>query len=75
MMNVRHHGAEVETLEGAAGSLSKFKPRIRLARWYSRDGRKIWEITKDQLESYGCGVFAGQRGDVMALPKLFEDSE
>jgi FkbM family methyltransferase len=69
MLSLTLNGAEVETLEGATDSLSKFKPRIRLAGWYSRDGRKIWEITKDQLEKYDYEVFVGHRGNVMALPK------
>ena len=69
MLSLTLNGAEVETLAGAADSLSRFRPRIRLAGWYSRDGRKIWQITKEQLEGHGYDVFVGPRGNVMALPR------
>lgn len=68
MLSLTLNGAEVEALEGAAATLDKLRPRIRLAGWYSRGGRKIWQITKEQLEAHGYVVFVGDRGNVMALP-------
>jgi hypothetical protein len=61
--------AEVEALGGAKNSLSNLRPRIRLAGWYSRSGRKISEITKEILEQYDYYVFIGKRGNVMAIPR------
>lgn len=68
MLSLTLNGAEVEALEGAARSLREFRPRIRLAGWYSRGGSKIWQLTKTQLEAHGYRVFVGPRGNVMALP-------
>lgn len=68
MLSLTLNGAEVEALEGAARTLRRFGPRIRLAGWYSRGGRKIWELTKAVLEDAGYRVFVGRRGNVMALP-------
>ena len=69
MLSLTLNGAEVEAIEGGRGLLRQFRPRIRLAGWYSRGSRKIWEITKEQLENLGYRVFVGRRGNVMALPK------
>jgi FkbM family methyltransferase len=69
MLSLTLNGAEVEAIEGGREILRQFRPRIRLAGWYSRGGRKIWEITKQQLEELGYRVFVGQRGNVLALPK------
>lgn len=63
------NGAEVETIEAAAETLAGLRPRIRLAGWYSRGGRKIWQITRERLEAHGYDVFVGPRGNVMALPR------
>lgn len=63
------NGAEVETIEGGPETLAGLRPRIRLAGWYSRSGRKIWQITKEQLEAHNYDVFVGARGNVMALPR------
>jgi FkbM family methyltransferase len=68
MLSLTLNGAEVEALEGAGTTLSEQRPRIRLAGWYSRDGRKIWQITKEQLEKHDYEVFVGSHGNVMALP-------
>lgn len=62
------NGAEVEALEGAANSLRRFRPRVRLAGWYERDGRPIHALTKPLLEAAGYEVFVGPRGNVFALP-------
>jgi FkbM family methyltransferase len=68
MLSLTLNGAEVEALEGAGKTLSELRPRIRLAGWYSRDGRKIWQITKEHLEKQGYNVYVGRHGNVMALP-------
>jgi FkbM family methyltransferase len=69
MLSLTLNGAEVEAIEGAARTLRALRPRIRLAGWYSRGGKKIWQLTKAQLEPYGYRVFVGPRGNVMALPQ------
>ena len=61
-------GAEVEAIKGAKQTLTYLRPRIRLAGWYTRGGRKISDITKDQLEALDYQVFIGSRGNTMALP-------
>jgi FkbM family methyltransferase len=69
MLSLTLNGAEVEALGGAKNALSNLRPRIRLAGWYSRSGRKISEITKEILEQYDYHVFIGKRGNVMAIPR------
>ena len=69
MLSLTLNGAEVEALQGAHRVLSELRPRIRLAGWYTRGGRKIWELTKARLEPYGYRVFVGKRGNLMALPR------
>ena len=69
MLSLTLNGAEVEALEGARRTLADLRPRIRLAGWYSREGRRIWEWTKPVLEEHGYRVFVGPRGNVMALPR------
>ncbi len=68
MLSLTLNGAEVEALKGARETLTKLRPRIRLAGWYAREGRPVWQWTKADLESHGYRVFVGPRGNVMALP-------
>ena len=67
MLSLTLNGAEIEALNGARRTLDAFGPRIRLAGWYSREGKKIWQHTKAILEDHGYRVFVGPRGNVMAL--------
>jgi FkbM family methyltransferase len=67
MISLTLNGAEVEALQGASNTLDKFRPRIRLAGWYSRDGIKICELTKTILEKHNYNVYIGPRGNLMAL--------
>lgn len=69
MLSLTLNGAEVEALEGAKDTLSRLRPRIRLAGWYERGGRKISAITAEQLAAYDYDVFIGARNNTMALPK------
>jgi FkbM family methyltransferase len=69
MLSLTLNGAEVEAIEGARDTLTRLRPRIRLAGWYSRGGEKIAQITKRQLEAYNYDVFIGPRGNTMALPR------
>jgi len=69
MLSLTLNGAEVEALEGAKQTLENFRPRIRLAGWYSRDGRKIADITRERLVTLGYEVFVGPRGNILALPR------
>lgn len=69
MLSLTLNGAEVEAIEGAADTLARLRPRIRLAGWYSRGGEKIAQIAGRQLEAYEYDVFIGPRGNTMALPK------
>lgn len=68
MLSLTLNGAEVEALRGADRTLRTLRPRIRLAGWYEREGRKVSEIVGEQLEPYGYQVIVGRRGNVMALP-------
>ncbi|MBT3171669.1 MAG: FkbM family methyltransferase [Rhodospirillaceae bacterium] len=68
MLSLTLNGAEVEAIKGAERTLTNLRPRIRLAGWYARGGRKISAITKDQLEALGYQVFIGPRNNTMALP-------
>lgn len=68
MVSLTLNGAEVEALDGAAEMLSRLRPRIRLAGWYARGGKKIWQIAKARLEAFDYRVHVGPRGNLMALP-------
>ena len=68
MLSLTLNGAEVEALGGATETLTNLRPRIRLAGWYTRDGKKISEITKKIIEKYDYRVFVGPRNNVMAIP-------
>jgi FkbM family methyltransferase len=69
MLSLTLNGAEIEALQGARHALAALRPRIRLAGWYKRQNRPIWQWTKDDLEAHDYRVFVGSRGNVMALPK------
>jgi FkbM family methyltransferase len=68
MLSLTVNGAEVEGLLGAKRTLSELRPRIRLAGWYYRDGRRIADITAEILEKYNYRTFIGPRGNTMAIP-------
>lgn len=69
MLSLTLNGAEVEALDGAVDTLSRLRPRIRLAGWYERGGRRISAITAEQLARHDYDVFVGPRNNTMALPK------
>jgi FkbM family methyltransferase len=69
MVSLTLNGAEVEALQGAEIALSRMRPRIRAAGWYSRGGRHIADILRPVLERHGYDVFVGPRKNVMALPR------
>jgi FkbM family methyltransferase len=69
MLSLTLNGAEPEALEGATATLTRLRPRIRAAGWYSRDGQKIGDVIKPQLERFDYDVFVGPRHNVMALPR------
>ena len=75
MLSLTLNGAEVEALQDAEYTLRTLRPRIRIAGWYSRDDRKIWEITKEILEQFGYEVIVGSRGNLLALPEKDAASE
>lgn len=68
MISLTLNGAEIEALDGAEFVLNQFKPRIRLAGWYSRGGESISELTRRQLTRHGYTVHIGPRKAVAALP-------
>lgn len=69
MLSLTLNGAEIEALDGAKVALAKYRPRIRLAGWYLRDGETIAAHTKRILEKYDYDVFVGPRNNVLALPR------
>ena len=69
MLSLTLNGAEVEALGAADYVLRNLRPRIRLAGWYSRGGKKISDISKDLLEQYDYCVYIGKRGNVLAVPR------
>jgi len=68
LLSLTLNGAEVEAIKGAQRTLTDLRPRIRLAGWYTRGGKKISALTKVQLEALNYRVFIGPRGNTMALP-------
>ena len=69
MLSLTLNGAEVEALGSASETLTKLRPRIRLAGWYSRDEKIIASITKNILDQYEYKTFIGPRNNVMAIPR------
>jgi len=69
MISLTLNGAEVEALQGAKDTLTRLRPRIRAAGWYTRDGRRIADILRDELTPYEYDVFVGPRNNFMALPR------
>jgi len=69
MLSLTLNGAEVEALAAATDTLTRLRPRIRAAGWYSRGGQRIADLIKPVIERAGYDVFIGPRGNVMALPK------
>ena len=69
MLSLTLNGAEIEALDGAKEALIKYRPRIRLAGWYIRDGETIATHTSRILEKYDYQVFVGPRNNVLALPR------
>ena len=69
MLSLTINGAEPEALRGAANTLKKMRPRIRLAGWYQIDGQSIASICKDILDQYDYFVYVGQRNGLMAIPR------
>ncbi|MEQ8667349.1 MAG: FkbM family methyltransferase [Rhodospirillales bacterium] len=67
MISLTLNGAEIEALDGATNALQTFKPRVRLAGWYTRDGKRIADHVRPVLERFGYRVFVGPRGNVLAL--------
>ena len=68
MLSLTVNGAEVEGLLGAEKTLNEHRPRIRLAGWYYRDGRRIADITAEILAKHNYQTFIGPRGNTMAVP-------
>lgn len=68
MLSLTVNGAEVEALLGAKKTLDKLRPRIRLAGWYYREGRRIADITSEILQEHNYQTFIGPRGNTMAIP-------
>ena len=60
------NGAEAEALEGMVRTIAEFRPRIRLAGWYYRGKRQVWELCKEKLVKYGYKIFVGKRGSLYA---------
>ena len=69
MISITLNGAEVEALLGAELTLSKFRPRLRLAGWYQRDNKFISDICKSYLENFNYHVYVGARRGVLAVPR------
>ena len=69
MISLTLNGAEVEALLGAELTLSKFRPRLRLAGWYQRDNKFISDICKSYLENLNYYVYVGARRGVLAVPR------
>lgn len=69
MLSLTLNGAEIEALQGADKALSRLRPRIRAAGWYSRGDRRIADLLPPILEAYEYDVLVGPRGNVMALPR------
>ncbi|MDW3206353.1 MAG: FkbM family methyltransferase [Alphaproteobacteria bacterium] len=68
MLSFTVNGAEVEALDGAKDTLAEFRPRIRLAGWYRRDGHSVADLCRPRLEAAGYHVHVGRKLGVLALP-------
>ena len=69
MISLTLNGAEIEAVQGADRTLRSFRPRVRAAGWYMRDGTNIASTLKPQLERHDYHVFVGPRKNVLAVPR------
>jgi FkbM family methyltransferase len=69
MLSLTLNGAEIEALIGAAEVLTNLRPRVVLAGWYRRDGKRVCDKAKEILEKFDYYVHIGKRGSVLALPR------
>jgi FkbM family methyltransferase len=66
MVSLTLNGAEVEALDGMVETIKKFRPRIRIAGWYYRNGRQVWQLCQEKLENYHYNIVVGKRGCLYA---------
>lgn len=69
MISLTINGAEPNALKGALDTIKKYRPRLRFAGWYVRDGRSVASICKPMLEELGYRVVISHNNGVMACAK------
>ena len=69
MISLTINGAEPNALKGALDTIKKYRPKLRFAGWYVRDGRSVASICKPMLEELGYRVVISHNNGVMACAK------
>jgi FkbM family methyltransferase len=72
MISLTINGAEPNALKGGLNTINKYRPRLRFAGWYVRNGKSVASVCKPLLEELGYQVLINQNNGVMAcaLEKL-----
>jgi len=67
LISLTLNGAEVEAIDGMVKTMRRFRPRIRLAGWYSRNGKEVYQLCREKLKAYDYKVIIGKRGCLYAF--------
>lgn len=60
------NGAELEGLEGGLKTVERFRPRLTIAGWYHRDGKRVDELISPVLRRIGYDFLIGPVGRIYA---------
>lgn len=67
LVSITVNGGEPEALAGMQKTLEiSEKPRITLAGWYQRQGRRVCDVVEPELQQMGFTVMKGRLGRVLA---------
>lgn len=68
MISLTINGAEPNALRGALNTIKRYRPRLRFAGWYLRDGESVASLCKPFLEELGYDVLVSNNNGVLACP-------
>lgn len=66
MISLTINGAEPNALKGGLNTIKKYRPRLRFAGWYVRDGKSVASVCRPLLEELGYQVLINHNNGVMA---------
>ena len=66
MISLTINGAEPNALKGGLNTINKYRPRLRFAGWYVRNGKSVASVCRPLLEELGYQVLINHNNGVMA---------